>query len=296
MLKIHPDLALAALRDNQDRLYRVWVLARSLDPQGSSRVEVTVLQAAIEEHGLKGLSPGTLRRLLKRGEGTWWERGGGCLWLHSLYRICEALHVEKLSHSPANIPWPWIKSLKVFRSACYASMFPSGSFWSNPISRKALEKLTGKTGRTQRNYDKALGEYIEKQDNVAMTGISLKHGTEIPDGYFVDKIVVNGEEVIVLLKRLPNSFRTEFTKAARGMTRKVNQQLRQLFCQEKKSTRERLFYQDAKAAHRRIQRAKENDWFAVQGAEISGHRVSKTRGGRVLWTPVQMCDTQVFFT
>ena len=293
--KLHPDLALAALRLKQDRLYRIWVLARALDPQGSSRVEVAVLQAAIEEHGLRGLSPGTLRRLLKRGEGTWWECGGGCLWLHSLLRVCIALEVERLRFSPMPIGWRWLKTLKAFRAACYASPFPSGSFWSNPISRRVLEGWTGKTGRTQRNYEKALGKRIGKRENVATTGIPLTHGTEIPRGYFIDKVIVNGEEVLALLKRLPNSFRVEFAKAARGMTRRVNQQLKQLVCQEKTSTRERLFYQDAKAAHRRIQQAEEGDWLAVKGIEVGTHRVSRTRGGSVLWAPVQVCDGLPFF-
>ena len=294
-LKLHPDLALATMRNKQDRLYRVWVLARALNPQGSSYVEIVSIQAAVKECSLQGLGPRTLARLLKQGDGVWWTRRKGCIYLHSLLRVCVALEVEKLRYNPMPVAYRWLKTLKVFRAACYASPFPSGSFWSNPISRRVLEDWAGKTGRTQRNYDKALGKYIEKRENVATTGIPLKHGTEIPDGHFVDKVIVNGEEVLVLLKRLPNSFRVEFTKATRGMTRQVNRQLKQLVCQEKTSTRKRLFYQDATAAHRRIQRAEEGDWLAVKGVEAGAHKVSQTRGGSVLWTPVQVCNGQPFF-
>ena len=299
-LKIHPSLAQRAMKLGKDREYRLWVLARSLPGAGSGRVRVADIQELNNSEDIGGLSPGTLRRLIKSGSPTFWkvffQDGVKWLELRGLAAVCERLDVIRLSNSPVLIPIRWARSLLAFRSACYASMFPE-SDWSNPISRKVIEELTGRTARTQRNYDQALSGKLDKRDNAKIVNGKPKHGDELLPGQFVDKVRTReGDEHLVLLERLPNSFRTGFTKSARGMMRKVNQQLRGNSPRHVGGeTQRKLFYRDHHAAGRRIQEQRETDWFCIAGADVGGRHVSKTRSGAALWSGVQKLEGQVFF-
>ena len=301
-LKVHPSLAMAAMKAKVDRQYRVWVIARSLPDAGSGRVKVRDLAALIEREDVGGLSPGTLRRLLRAGgDGVFWTifhdaSGDKVLYLRGLARVCEALGVERLSYTPLLVAVRWVKSLKGFRAVCYVSMFPCGDEFSNPISRRVIEGLTGKTPRTQRNYDAALAGKLRKRDNAKIVG-KPRHGDEIPDGHYLDKVRTrDGDDYLVLLQRLPNSFMVGFERGRRGMMRKVNQRLRYSLQNVGRGKREKLFYRDPVAAQRRIQQQRESDWFCIAGAEVGGRFVSETRGGARLWTGVQKVGGQVFFS
>ena len=300
-LKLWPEIGQAALRMRKDRAFRIWTIARSLPDAGSGRVRVQDIEDSITREELHGLSGGTLRRLLRQGSGTFWAiaqdaSGDKVLYLAGLGSVALALKVERLAHSPVLIPYRWAKSLLAFRAAIYASGFPT-SDWSNPISRAVLEELTGKTGRTQRNYDAALSGKLSKRENAKMVSGKPKHGDELPDGYFVDKVrTKDGDEHLIICQRLPNSFTVEFERGRRGMARKVNRQLRGNSPRHVGggTQQRKLFYRDAAAMHRRIQQAGD-DWFCMAGAEVGGRRVSETIGRTQLWTPVQKVGGRVIF-
>lgn len=129
--KIHPDLALACLRHKRDREYRLWTLARAVDTAGTGRLAVTDLQDALDTWGIKGVSPGTVRRLLNAGEAAFWHRynrriGGWFIALSGLAAVCLFFGVDKLRHSPVYVPLELVRTVKKFRAAIFASPFARG--------------------------------------------------------------------------------------------------------------------------------------------------------------------------
>ena len=299
-LKVWPALAQRAMKTGRDRELRLWTLARSLPGAGRGRVRVAELEKLIEAHELAGLSPGTLRRLLSSGSGTFWAiahdaNGDKVLWLHGLARVCEALGVTRLALAPVLLPIRWAKTLRAFRAACYASGFPTDKL-SNPISRRVIEEKTGRTPRTQRGYDQALGGLLDKRDNAKLVNGKPKNGDELPPGHFVDRVRTrDGNEHLVICQRLPNSFEVGFERAARGMMRRVNQRIGNPVRNEGTGNSDKLFYRNPKAAARRIQEQRQTDWFCIAGGTVGGRFVSETLGKTRLWTGVQKLEGEVFF-
>lgn len=298
-VKIHPSLAQAAMRQRVDREYRLWTLARALDAKGSGRVRIADLRELIEAEDLNGLAAGSLRRLLREGSPVFWtvadHDADRVLYLTGLRRLCLALGLTRLAQSPVLMPIRWARSLKAFRAVCYASGFPT-DVMSNPISRRAIERNTGRTPRTQRGYDQALSRQLQKRDNARIIDRKPKEGIELSSGLFVDKVRTRGgDESFVLLQRLPNSYRIGFERGPRGMMRRVNRELRDPFRYVGKGKREKLFYRNARNAARRIQQRNETDWFCVSGVIIRGRQVQQTVGRTALWTNIQQVNGKVYF-
>ena len=295
MLKIHPDLALISLRDKRDREYRLWTLARALDSEGSGRVPVDRL--TVFASTLRGLSPGTVRRLLDAGDGAFWDRytkaGKPWIRLRGLAPVCEALGVEKLRHDPVLLPDRSARTLRAWRSAIFATLF--GRDFGTPISRRVLEELTGRSPRTQRNYQAAMGKRMQGRQNAAVSGEPWKPAEDPPDGHFVD--YVNGK--LVILRRLPNSYKAKLKRGRRGMTRRVNKTLnarkpvRICGTGEQPQSR-RLFYTEPSAAQRRLQAKQEGDQFFVAAAELNGRPAKQSRCGAALWSRWTVTDERVF--
>lgn len=301
--KIHPDLAIATLRQHKDRLYRLWTLARALnEPHGSGVVPLADIQAcregtlaagAVAERGYKGFSPGTLRRLLHEGEGVFWQmfnRGSErILRLHGLAQVCEALGVHKLKRAPVYLEPRHLKTMLAFRAACYASQFTSETF-GNPISRKTLGRITGRSTGAQLRYERAMVGRIDKRRNAAM-GRSWKNGDEVPEECFV--ALVAGETVT--LRRLPNSYKAEFNVAPRGSIRNVNRYLSggkpNRISGLGARSRERLFYDDDRAAQRRAQALSECDQFYLH--DVTRRWKCKTRP-TAMWSQWMVVDRGLF--
>ena len=298
MLKAWPDLAFAALRGKCDRAYRLWTLARALDTRGSGCVRMADLRTFLDAHQVHGLAPGTLRRLVKRGDGVFWtayrrdstRNGERWLQLRGLAAVCVALGVGKLRKTPVRIPLRLARTLRGFRAGLLAGFF-AGDEFSRPISRRSLEVLTGASPRTQRRWQRLVCQTLESQQNAAPTTDPWERGDAVPEGHFVDLV---GDQV-VLLKRLPNSYRSKLPNAARGMARRVNGQLNarddsiRIRGMETRK-RDRLFYYKRQGAQRRIQACDEGDLFYLAGAEVRGRPATTARGGTFLWTRMRIAD------
>ena len=294
--KIHPTTASAALKQHRDREYRVWVLARSLDSHGSGYALISDLQELIRGEGIRGLSPRTLKKLLKKGEGSFWSVYNNRMYYKGMYAVCCELDIDRLVHSPVELDYEWAKTLKKFRAACYSSRFPAGDQHSAPISRKTLKKINGYSPRTQRNYDKTSN--VERRGNLKATGLPWKKGdTNIPEGHTVDYV---GQE-LQLFQYMPNSYRAPLMKKApRGMMRKINQRLTAyLLCNgEEYFKHEKSYFASPKRARKRIQSAEKGDFFYIMQSNVSWpdepgeptitRRTS--RGGQVIWSEVQVFD------
>ena len=302
MIKLHAELAEAALKQGVDREYRVWALARSIDVGGSGKAPLTDLQQLIRDKSIRGLSPRTLKKVLQKGEGVFWVRtGDGSVWLSGLGPLCFKLGIEKLRHAPTLVGYSQAQTLKKFRAACYSARFPNGDAHSRPISRKTLTKLNGKTGRTQRSYDKVAR--VERKNNRQVTGMAWKKGdANIPEGYTVD--YVDGE--LQLLKYMPNSYRApSFSKAPRGMIRNVNKYLKaKLFHEgEEQKSLDRLYYGSDKSASKRRQSGRGHYYVAQTRVEWPEkperhERLTtvrrESRGGAALWSLEQHIGGAVF--
>jgi hypothetical protein len=303
-VKIHPDLVLACLRQKRSKEYRLWSLARTYDGRGAGRVRLADLQAWLDVEDLRGLSPVSVKRLLRAGEGVFWMvytvDGQRWLRLHGLASMCVSLGVDKLRRDPVLLPMRYARSLKSWRAAIYAAQF-AGDDWSNPISRRVLAELTGWGARTQRNYQRAMDARMETRQNAALTTKTWERGDEIPEGHYPDYV---GDE-IMLLRRLPNSYRSDLRHGRRGMVRRVNKRLNARnsirFCGMEAQERVKLFYQEQRAAQRRIQAMDEGDQFyhlpyhhktLTDGSKMPTVRTS--RCGAALWDMWRIADGCAF--
>lgn len=298
LAKVHVEVALACLRQRRSRQYRVWVLARLADREGSGRLAVADLREALERWRIRGTSPGTLRRLLKAGDGLFWTRyvkGEPWLALSGIAAVCSALGVAKLRAAPVLVPIARCATLAEFRGAIVESR-QAGSdadgTWSAPISRRVMADVTGYCERTLRNWQAAPGSSLERRSNGVLTSFEWRPDMKLPPGHVVDRVAGN----LVVLRRLPNSYRSGLQRAPRGMIRRVNKLLSasSLRIGGRETKRERLFYREVKPAQRRLQEREEGDEFFVQEAELNGVPVRRSRCGATLWSQWRVADGRAF--
>lgn len=291
-IKVYPDLALAALRGRRSRELRLWSVLRALDPQGRAYFTVSELQRRVARVDVKGLSPSSVRRLLRSGEGIFWEihersDGQRIVLLRGLENVCRSFGVTRLGR-PVYVPRSLYRRLRTFRGGVLAAFLTQRMHegeWTNPISQEVLAELAGRPVRTVRGWLRAVASVVESRTN-AYVARDEWTGDRVPDGY-VDW--VSGE--LVVLKRLPNSYRTDLAPAPKGMVRKVNQALSPAVDGAGNSTR-RLFWQDPKAGLKAVHGLREFDVTRHQdsevafllGASVKGKDAQCARGGAVLWT------------
>jgi len=312
ILKIHPDLGAAVMRCKLERYFRVWTIARSLDPEGSGRVSIAVLQKAFDDNGIRGTKPDTVKRLLRAGHGVWWRVTPEWVYLRGLAQVCAALELPRLRKNPVIIPLQFAKSLRAFRAALHASQF-AGDKFSNPISRKVLTGITGYSRRTQSNWERALPDTIEKRKNGQATDLPWQRGDPVPDGHYIT--VIGGKATVV--KRLPQSYRSALFTAQRGRMRKANNFLSGNSCRQgvgpehqfgpcalatndgrqgwQEQRAEKLFYYERTAAKRRWDQLTEGESFYIARTD-QYKRPVRDRSGAVLWQRVQVHDECLFFS
>lgn len=161
--KLYPSLALALLRREQVACGRIWLLLRHLDKEGRGwlppdqvRQELTSPVSPLYLCGGR-----QLRKLLAQGEGLFWQRDEGHLWLFGLVRVAAALGVARLSGKPVALPLKvLLDPIGDVRAHLYASFHSgrtkterSGS-QSSPISRATLTDLSGVSPRSQQTYER----------------------------------------------------------------------------------------------------------------------------------------------
>lgn len=315
MLKIHPDLALAVLRARRDREYRLWLLCRSLDDNGSGWIALDRLREVTAGLSWRGLTWGTIRKLIIAGEGIFWrgttQKGkqakGRRLYLCSLDHVCLAFNVDRLRCDPVLLTHNDAGTLSRFRAACQASMF-AGLQFSRPVSRMTLAALTGYTTQTTRNWQKKMGGRMEVQPNASVVNedahARLCDLAPLPENQFYERV---GDH-LVILRRLPNSYRVTMPIVPRGRTRKVNGKLKAMNPGRKLANgpsagglrpgNARLYYaavaRDRKALIRRMEQLTEDDLFLGQSALVGERTCHQSRSGIDLWTCFHIIDRQLY--
>lgn len=305
--KIYPAIGEICLLKKRDREYRLWTLARALDIRGRGRIDVSTIREAVNNRGQRGLSPGTIRRLLNAGNGTFWTvhcYADGRRWLdlHGLRRVCVALGVDKIRKNPVYIPWRYLRTLRAWRVGIYGALF-AGDKFSNPVSRAVIEKRIGRSARTQRYWQAAAGDVMHTRQNAALTSWTYAQWHELREldpeamrGTFPDFLEDDSDE-LTIFKRLPNSYAADLPRAPRGMVRRVNRQLRpdNPVRKDRTGTRkpEKLYYTDQKTAQRRMQARQDDELFYLALPGRDDEPVT-TRGGAVLWSRWRTTGRRLF--
>ncbi len=142
---------------------RVWLLLRYLDGQGRGWVAPDEVRRLLTDtdSSLYLFGERQLRKLLAQGDGLFWQRDEGHIWLAGLVRVAAAVGVEKLVGKPVALPVEVLLGpIGDVRAHLYASFHSSrtktertGSA-SSPISRATLPDLSGVSPRTQQSYEK----------------------------------------------------------------------------------------------------------------------------------------------
>jgi hypothetical protein len=207
VIKTYVELNLAALNAGEEKLIRVWYLARFLDEEGSG----VVLAERVEE--LLACSRRNFQRLLRQGEGKYWRRcktkRGLVLILIGLRRVFKRFNLRRFWHSrPILLPLDdLVGGIRRLRAAFYSSFIAIHN--SNPISRIALKEITGVSERSQRNYDKVCG--IKVRRNFAL-GSPPEEGRA-----FLTRL--GGAKRWGY--QLPNTYQISYLQAPKGMLSKI---------------------------------------------------------------------------
>lgn len=242
-LKLYPDIAVAMLRREQAAAGRVWLLLRHLDVRGCGWLtEEAARQQLTEKHSpLRICGLRQWRNLLAQGEGVFWRRENGRIWLRSVTKVALSLGVVRLTGRPVALPLVALtQRIGLVRAHLYAS-FHSGrqkeQGTAPPISRTTLQRLTHVQPRAQRRYEQqarvqqqpnfAIGPRAN-QETVAET--AWQHGTAVFP--LTDHQGRQGKPGVTYVAwQLPNQYTGPHLPRPKGCQKRINRKLADLFMQ-----------------------------------------------------------------
>lgn len=221
-VKLIRELSVAALKTKQDKELALWYELRALNVTGSGRLFRDDAVAALVRHF--GYSIKTVYRLLRAGNGKLWDiyltpviPGRSQIKIYGVYKVGEWLNTSSLSR-PIEVRAGDFKGRRTKRAWLYGSFFKPDGSTAKPISRANIKVATGVLRRQQVIYDKLVG--IKRTANFAFQqdGHGLAPMFDLVEGKRSQYRIV---------RRLGNTYHSRALKAQRGMTRKINAELRQ---------------------------------------------------------------------
>lgn len=156
-IKTYPDLSACCLRERLDLPLRLWYLLRQGCPDGRGWLTLD------DVYHLSCGSRRQTRAWLRKGEGLFWTRNGGRLYLTGLEKVALALDAAPV-RKPVYVALPDVESLGRFRAALFASWFADKP---RTISQGRLGEIFGRTPRTLCNWAKRAA--LEVSHNLAWT-------------------------------------------------------------------------------------------------------------------------------
>jgi hypothetical protein len=238
------------LRQDQVAPGRIWLLLQLIDdnncgwvPSDIAREQLTYQNSAFRLCGRR-----QLRKLLARGEGLFWKRAGGRIWLRSIAKVAASLDVYHLAGHPISLPTTILtQGIGAVRAHFYASFHSGRKRESNqtqssaqppvgaPISRAALQEISHVSRRTQRNYEKRSG--VRRRQNFA---IGERHSiiTEQQRAWhhgravfrFTDHAGRTGPKGTTYTAwQLPNIYCGPHPQQSKGRQKRINRELTDLF-------------------------------------------------------------------
>jgi len=280
-VKLHPDVALGMLRQDQSAAGRIWLLLRHFDTSGKGWIAVRQCRERLtgKRSATRVCGWRQLRNLLTKGEGVFWQRAGERIWLRSVAKVAAALGVFQLSGTPVAIPVDVLtQGIGTVRAHLYASFHSgrastasAGSHHSMPLARQTIRGICHISRRTQRSYERKA--HVHTQHNFAIgpqatidveRETAWRHGP----GFFrlSDKKGKQGAMGKTYVAwQLPNSYAGPHRQQPRGKQKRINQELADLFMQgmtgngkalvaSKKVYRSKRFFPNGRQAARAIVR------------------------------------------
>jgi hypothetical protein len=281
------------LKENLEAPGRVWLLLRALDGQGRGWLALEDVRQLLTESDSRWRICGwrRLRQLLHQGEDIFWQQDRkGRLWLRGAHRIAYKLNSDRLKGFPVELP---IKELlggiQATRAAFYASFH--GGRDQKPISRRALEEVSGVAERTQRTYDRVAR--VKRQQNIAIGEHYSQEKVQErawDKGRGVFKFVdarglqgkANGEYIAW---HLPSSYQVSYPRRSRGSRKRLNRKLAVLLMKgitgNSEATVKRVFFPTGALAARAYSRDPYQDAY---------WRYNKTRLSDQVWRVIPRCS------
>lgn len=234
-ITLYPTLALAMLRQQQVPAGRVWLLLRHIDEAGSGWVEQSAVRQQLTEaeSELRVCGWRQLRNVLGQGDGLFWRRDNGRLWLRNPAKVAAALGVDRLNGRCVTLPLDTLtQPIGTVRAHFYASFHSARP--QAPIARATLTQLSGQRRQTQRLYEAKTG--IQSRVNIAL-GQRLNAVAQEETGWqqgnaaFVlrDTKGKHGpKNTDYLAWRLPNSYQGPHETARKRRQKRLNRQLADL--------------------------------------------------------------------
>lgn len=227
------------LRQEQATPGRLWLLLQHLDQDGRGWIRIDLARARLTraDAPLRICGWRQLRKVLRAGEGTFWQRDATRIWLRATVKVALSLGVTRLTGRPVELPVTGLTaSMGVVRAHFYAS-FHSGRGserqpGSKPIARETLVRVTGVSRRCQREYEKIA--HVHAQTNYAI-GPCL-------DGETAQELAWEQGQALFTLKdyrgyqgrrrqrylawQLPNSYHAPHAPRGRGRQKHLNRRLK----------------------------------------------------------------------
>lgn len=244
-VKLYPDIALAMLRKEQSACGRVWLLLQHLDQKRCGWLPVEIIRPQLTNAASpwRLCSWRQLRNLWRQGEGIFWQRDNGRIWLRSTAKVAAALGVACLRQRPVALPLPTLlQGVGFFRAHLYASFHSARcqqrrSSTAKPIARATLQQISRVSPCSQRVYEARAG--VRRQANfVVATALSCsdekerawQHGRALFS--FTDHKGDQGRPgKRYLAWQLPNHYVGPHAPSPQGRQKRINQYLADLFMQ-----------------------------------------------------------------
>jgi hypothetical protein len=284
-VKLYPDITLGMLKNGQEAAGRIWLLLHYIDEAGRGWIdgEEARVRLTQKESPLRVCGRRQLRKLLSRGEGLFWRRDKGRLWLRSTTKVAADLSVYHLNRHPVALPVAdLLQGIGLVRAHFYTA-FHSGRNEKNknqskPISRTRLNQISQVSRRSQRRYEKQAS--VTRQNNFAI-------GRRVNAGDFQEQAWQRGRAVFNFIDyagkmgqkggsytawQLPNNYLGPHKPLPKGRQKRMNQELADLFMkgmtgngselvQEDPAGESRRFYDQGQSAATTYNRSPDQDVF-----------------------------------
>jgi hypothetical protein len=243
-VKLYPDLALAMLVKGVVAAGRIWLVLQFIDKKGCGWVSLATARKRLTslDSDLHLCGGRQLRKLLARGDGLFWHRDKGRIWLRSVSKVASSLAVQKLTGAPVALAVDeLLKGAGHARAHFYASFHSSrnpaadSGKQSRPIARSTIQRLSHVSRRSQQRYERRMG--MVPKANMAVGGVSSiesdqrtawKQGTAA--FRFTDfRGVLGRKDVTYTAWQLPNNYQGPHEKLPKGKMKKINRDLAVLF-------------------------------------------------------------------
>jgi hypothetical protein len=286
------------LREEMAAPGRLWLMLRYLDQEGRGAFRIGEIRGQLthKKSELRLCGKRQLRNLLRDGEGVFWVRENGCLWLRSAARVAFALGIEHLSGRPVALPLEVILAgVGTFKAHLYAAFHssrvketPQGTR-SMPIARETLAGLSGVGRSSQRSYEAAAGVAVQANfavGEVAEDDSRQERGWRQGQALFELKDF-NGRQGkrgrTYLCWQLPNSYEGGHEFRPRGRQRRINRKLKDLVNKrapgngegpDEETRPEKVYYPNGLMAAKAYGRDPERERYWRQGKVGNGRFVA----------------------